>query len=413
MIRLLAFAFLALALPMNATAEKLPPVSELPSKPNPPDPLVMYEVKGGQMNWDGPKVETKQQWAARREQLKRLVNHYMYGFAPPAPQKVTGRVMHENPKLYDGKATLREVLVKFGDHSAQQFHLLVVTPNNAQGRVPVFLGTNFRGNHTFVSDQGVKQTTSNGRNSRAHMWAIPQTIKRGYAVATIYYGEIDPDKNDFSNGIHPAYYKKGQKQPGPHEWGAIAAWAFGLSRAADYLVQDESIDAERMIVFGHSRLGKTALLAGALDERFAAVIPHQSGCGGASLSRHPVGESVKQINDRFPHWFNDTFKKFNEQVDRLPFDQHSLVALCAPRPVLFSNAVEDKWADPQGQFLALKHADPVYRLLGVEGLTVKKMPPLGKLSGGRLAYFIRPGRHSTKPEDWQAWLKFADRHLKK
>jgi hypothetical protein len=142
------------------------------------------------------------------------------------------------------------------------------------------------------------------------------------------------------------------------------------------------------------------------------AIPLQAGCGGTAPSRGKIGESVKAINDHFPHWFDDTFKQFNEQPERLPFDQNCLVALVAPRPVLFSNASEDTWANPEGQFEMLRSADPVYRLLGADGLEAKQMPPLSTLVNSRLGYFIRPGKHSMTREDWSAFLDFADRHLK-
>jgi hypothetical protein len=181
----------------------------------------------------------------------------------------------------------------------------------------------------------------------------------------------------------------------------------------DYLVTDPDVDPKRIAVVGHSRNGKTALLAAAFDERIALAIPHQAGCGGTAPSRGTIGESVKQINDRFPHWFNAEFKKFNDQPDKLPFDQHCLVALMAPRPVLLSNAQEDQWANPAGQFEVLLAAEPVYRLLKAGGLDAKQMPPLGKLVDSKLGYFIRPGKHSMTREDWLVFLDFADRHLGK
>jgi hypothetical protein len=184
-------------------------------------------------------------------------------------------------------------------------------------------------------------------------------------------------------------------------------------RAVDYLVTDEDIDRGRIVVVGHSRLGKTALLAAAFDERIALAIPHQAGCGGTAPSRGKVGESVKQINDGFPHWFNGAFKEFNGRPERLPFDQHCLIALVAPRPVLFTNAVKDTWANPDGQFEVLKAAEPVYKLLGAGGLESRDVPGLSKLSGGTLGYFIRPGTHSMTAEDWRVFLDYADRHLRK
>ena len=256
-----------------------------------------------------------------------------------------------------------------------------------------------------------QRATDAGRGSRIDVWAIENTIDRGYAVATFYNGDIDPDRPDFTDGIHPHYFKEGRTKPGPHDWGTIAAWAWGLHRAVDYLVTDKEIDDRRIAVIGHSRNGKTALLAAAFDERIALAIPHQAGCGGTAPSRGTVGESVKQINDRFPHWFNDEFAKFNDRVDLLPFDQHALVALVAPRPVLLTNAVEDTWANPAGQFRVLQAADKVYRFLDAGGLEADRMPEPGKLIDSKLGYYIRPGKHSMGKKDWQVFLDFADKHF--
>jgi hypothetical protein len=211
--------------------------------------------------------------------------------------------------------------------------------------------------------------------------------------------------------VQPHYRKPGQTEAGPHDWGTIAAWAWSIHRAVDYLVTDEDLDKHRIAVVGHSRLGKTALLAAAFDERIALAIPLQAGCGGTAPSRGKIGESVKQINDQFPHWLNATFKEFNAHPDRLPFDQHCLVALVALRPVLLSNAIEDTWANPEGQFQVLQAADPVYRLLKAGGLEARQMPEPGKLVNSTLGYYIRPGKHSMGPEDWMVFRMFADKHL--
>ncbi len=404
---------------LHAAEHEFPPVSQLSPHANLPDPLRMF---------DGRRVDTTEQWRdERRPELKGLFEFYMYGAAPPAPHGVQSRIERTDDAYFGGKATKKEVTISFDPKGAPEIHLLLIVPNGRKRPAPAFVGLNFHGNHTLVDDPTVAlpavwmpngtpgavdhRATDAGRGKEIGVWNLEGSIDRGYAVATFYCGDVDPDKPDFSDGVHPHYLPAGQTKPGPHSWGTIAAWAWGISRAVDYLVTDEAIDPRRIAVVGHSRLGKTALLAAAMDERIALAIPLQAGCGGTAPSRSTVGESVRQINDHFPHWFCDTFKEFNEQVERLPFDQHSLVALVAPRPVLFANAVEDQWANPAGQFAVLRAAEPVYRLLGVGGQGVERMPEPGRLVGDRLGYFIRPGKHSMTRQDWEVFWDFADQHF--
>jgi hypothetical protein len=337
--------------------------------------------------------------------------------------KVEAKVEHVNPKALGGKATLQDITLTIG--GKHQVQLLLVIPNQRKGPAPVFVGLNFAGNHAALNDPAIRVPTSwmydnragvknnkateAGRGSQTDVWAIEETIDRGYAVATVYSGDIEPDRADVRSGVQKTF----EQPPSPEAWGTIAAWAWGLHRIIDYLVTLPELDAGRIIVVGHSRLGKTALLAGAFDTRIAVIIPHQAGMGGTAPNRGTVGESVSRINKSFPHWFNGNYKLFNDAPERLPFDQHCLVALCAPRPVLFSNAQEDQWANPDGQFEVLKGADPVYRLLGSEGLSVARRPEIGVPAYGTLGYFIRAGKHSTTPEDWGVFREFASRHLKK
>jgi len=376
--------------------------------------------------FDGSPVATAEDWVnQRRPELKELFRHYMYGHLPPPPAKVDFTVARVDKKALGGKATLKEVTIQFW-RDMPVIHLLVVIPNQRTSLAPVFVGLNFNGNHTVLPDPCIalpmawlpnnspggsdNRATEAGRGRDMDVWAIEQSVDRGYAVATFYYGDIEPDRPDATEGVRA---KCNSYIARPYDWGAIGAWAWGLHRAVDYLVTAPDIDARRIAVFGHSRNGKAALLAGAFDERFALVIPHQAGCGGTAPSRGKVGESVKAINDRFPHWFNARFKEFNEQPERLPFDQHCLIAMVAPRPVLLSNATEDQWANPAGQFEMLRAAEPVYRLLKAGDLAAREMPEPGRLIDSRLGFFIRPGRHSTTPEDWRAFLDFADRQLGK
>ncbi|MFO0879378.1 MAG: ThuA domain-containing protein [Gemmataceae bacterium] len=391
----------------------LPDPARLPAHPALPDPLVAL---------DGTRIKTAEEWQRlRRPQLKQLFQHYMYGYLPAA-RKVEAKVLHEDARAFGGKATLREIEVRVAPLPAPPIYLLLVVPNARSGPAPVFLGMNFSGNHALVDDpkvrlpdtwmypgrNGVKdnRATAEGRGSARDVWAIDQAIARGYAVATFYNGDVDPDRKEKRGGLRPFI--------DPDEKSAtIAFWAWGIHRVLDYLLTRDDIDPKRVAVVGHSRLGKTALVAAAFDDRIALAIPHQAGCGGTAPSRGKVGESVTRINTAFPHWFNANFKKFNDRTECLPFDQNALVALVAPRPVLFSNSVKDIWANPDGQFEVLKAAEPVYKFLGAPGLEAPTPPPIGKLAAGRLGYFIRPGEHSMTRGDWKAFLDFADRHLGK
>jgi hypothetical protein len=408
------------ALVVGLLAADFPKPADLPAKAELPDPLVTL---------NGERVTTKEDWFKKRApELRELFQHYMYGYAPPAPEKIDAKIEREDKDYFGGKATKKEVAIRFGPEGTAPIHLLLVIPNKRTKPAPVFVGMNFNGNHTVVKDPTVplptvwvpgkepavkdNRATEAGRGKDIDVWALEQTIDRGYAVATFYCGDVDPDRADKREGIQPHYYKKGQTKAEANEWGTIRAWAWGISRVVDYLVTDKDLDKGKIAVVGHSRLGKTALVAAAYDERIALAIPLQAGCGGTSPSRGKVGESVKRINTSFPHWFDDHFKEFNDAPEKLPFDQHCLIALCAPRPVLLANAEEDQWANPAGQFDVLKAADPVYRLVGASGLDAKEMPPNNKLVDSTLGYYIRPGKHSMTAGDWKVFCDFADKHLK-
>ena len=373
----------------------------------------------------------------RRPELKQLFQHYMYGYLPPKPQNTVVEAVFFNDQTFlDGKATISESRLAFGGPDLKhRLHVLLVIPNKRTRPVPTFVAMNFCGNHAVVNHPQIHlqdtwvykscggsvndRATEAGRGSQAGDWNLDLIIERGYGFACFCSGDIDPDTADFSDGIEPEFYAPGQTAPKSDDPGTIAAWAWGFHRVVDFLTAQygQVVDSNRLISVGHSRNGKTALLAAAMDERIALAIPHQAGCGGSAPSRIPVDtpkvETIQKINKGFPHWFCDNFALFGASPDKLPFDQHCLIALCAPRPVLATNAVEDQWANPDGQFEMLKAAEPVYRLLNAGGVDATVRPEPGKLIDSRLGYYIRPGRHSMNREDWGVFLNFADKQLGK
>ena len=386
-----------------------------------PDPLITDS---------GETVSDADTWyTVRRPEIYRSFQNEVYGRCP-SPCEIRHVVVGVSEDAIGGKAVRREVDVVFDKPAkSHSMRLLIYTPKTNQP-VAAFLGLNFSGNHTIDSDSGIMVTdswvrdrrdattdghvaTEAGRGASASRWPVETIIDRGYALVTIYYGDIDPDFDDgFDNGIHGVFQDEMNSVPEDEAWGSIGAWAYGLSRALDYLITDPAIDGNRVAVIGHSRLGKTSLWAGASDPRFKMVVSNNSGCGGAALSRRAVGETIGRINSSFPHWFCRNFRKYNENEHACPVDQHELIALIAPRAVYIASATEDKWADPKGEFLSAVRADPVYRLLGTNGLGPDGPPDVmpaadQPIHSGRIGYHLRTGKHDLTRDDWLHYLDFC------
>ena len=389
-----------------------------------PDPLVFI---------DGSRITTAAEWREkRRPELIELFAREMYGRNPGRPEKMSFDVFDRDPSALDGKATRIQVAIYPGGQPGPRMDLLVYVPNGAKGPVPAILGLNFWGNHSIHKDPGIRLTeswvedkaghyadltgiqgnraTDASRGGNARQWPVEEILSRGYALATIYREDIAADHQPhFASGVHPLFP---ELQKGDDNFGGIAAWAWGLSRGLDALEKEPAIDAKRVAVFGFSRLGKAALWAGASDERFAMVISNESGAGGAKLFRRGVGEDIARLNTVFPHWFAKSFRKYNGKDKELPFDQHFVMSLIAPRPLYVASAIDDKHADPEGEFAGAKAAEPVYRLLGAEGLPAATWPAVDTSVQGGIGYHVRSGVHDVLPFDWKCYLDFADKHLK-
>lgn len=380
----------------------------------------------------GGQVRSRQEWRKRRGEILRLFEQEVYGRTVAGrPQGMRFETISGPEPALGGAVLRKQARIHFSaSPDGPKMDLLLYFPREARAKTPVFLGLNYAGNQTVRSDPDVplnpnwvrggedagivnNRATEASRGVRASRWAVERITGAGFALATACYADIAPDnaRDAFRQGVIPLFYRAGQQAPAPDEWGTIGAWAWGLSRALDYLEQEPLADARRVAVLGHSRLGKTALWAGAQDERFALVISNDSGCMGAAISRRRYGETIANITKLAPYWFCANFLKYAGREDDLPVDQHMLIALCAPRPVYVASAEEDRWADPRGEFLSLVHADPVYRLLGTDGLPAKEMPGLHQPVMGTLGYHIRAGGHDVTDYDWQQFIAFASRHF--
>jgi hypothetical protein len=382
-----------------------------------PDPLTMR---------NGARVRDAQTWVERRRpEILDLYRSEIFGRSPARPAALNFEIASSG-KALDERAVRKRVTVWLAGRDGPKMDLLLYLPAGAEKPSPVFLGLGFAGNQSVSADPAIplaeewtrdpatnalvkRRAEEKSRGSAAEAWQLEKILRHGYGLATVYYGDIEPDfVGGIQYGIRPLFFRPGQTQPAPDDWGAIAAWAWGLSRAMDYLEGDRDVDVRRVAVIGHSRLGKTALWAGAQDTRFSIVISNDSGEGGAAISRRNFGERTADLNAQFPHWFCGNFKEYDNREDAMPVDSHMLLALIAPRPLYVASAEEDLWADPRGEFLGVVNASPVYELLGKQGIGTDRMPAVHQPIMHTVAYHVRAGGHGITAYDWEQYLKFAD-----
>ena len=312
-------------------------------------------------------------------------------------------------------------------------------PANAKEPVPMFLNMSFSANNLAVADANVKvgsrwdwqsrtQVAANAVPSRGGTGAGPATnrvprglrveqfIAAGIGIATFNKDDLAPDfVGSEGLGVKALYLKPGQTRPADDEWGAIAAWAWGASHALDYFQIDRDVDVRRVAIHGVSRLGKTALWAGASDERFAMVIASCSGEGGAAIARRNYGETLAHMAapTRFPYQFAANYAKYANKIDEWPVDANMLLAMIAPRPLLLQTGNTDKWSDPYGEFLAAVSAEPVYKLVGKKGLGTTTFPAAGEPILHDLSYLMHDGGHGTVPSDFDVFIQFMTMHFMK
>ena len=372
-----------------------------------PDPLTMV---------DGSKAATTDQFEQRKKEILSLFEKHVYGILPKEGFTTSFETVEEGEAL-EGKALRKQVKITVTTEKGSSDALMLLYIPKQEKKAPVVIGLNFRGNHTVLKDSGIipsyafdtsKEKWEEKRGSAAYRWNIEESISRGYAVATVYSGDFAPDSKD-------AYASRVISLFAEPEFKAVGAWAFGLMRGVDYLLQDNDIDSAHIAVVGHSRLGKAAVWAGANDARIGVVISNDSGNSGASLSRGNHGETVYTINLAFPHWFASEYAQYGKNENALPVDQNLLLAASAPRKLYVANAEDDLWSDPQGAFNSLKSARSAYALYYGNSVLPEEMEtylPIGQ------AYFcesmgthIRSGGHDITAEDWKFYLDYMERYF--
>ena len=357
----------------------------------------------------GRRVRNKRVWEKkRRAEVLEVLSQEMYGHVPARPEGLHFETVSVDT-VYGGLGVRKVVRISLDAEGEHWFDALVHFPLGFEGPVPFFAGLNFKGNEATLDERS------------SSSWPYEMILGAGFGVITAWRDSVEPDgpgslvkeRKDTvcQDGGVRAWYNVGG------DWGAISAWAWGLSRMLDYLETEPEADAARVVVIGHSRLGKTALWAGANDQRFAGVVSNDSGCCGAAISRRVFGENFASIATVFPHWFTREFDKYKGREEEFPGDQHWLAALAAPRPLYIASASKDGWADPKGEWLCAVSVAPVYKLYRLPGLKSSRFDaavwpaPGCPVADGAVAYHLREGRHAITAFDWAQYLRFFSRHL--
>lgn len=346
---------------------------------------------------NGAKVRGRRQWKRRRTELLETFASQMYGHVPERPEGLHFLTVSEEKGIFDGVADKKTVRIFLDKAETHSFDVLIYMPADAEGPVPVMVGLNF----------GPKETDADGKISTR--WQFEMACKAGIGVATAWHNTIEPDEKDTKETYGVRYWY------GPeYDWGAISAWSWALSRIMDYFETDPAVDCSKVTVMGHSRLGKASLWAGANDLRFAAVIANNSGCCGAAISRRKYGETFETIGLAFPYWFVNGFDKYFNKEETFPADQHELAALIAPRPLYIASAIDDRWADPKGEWITACEAAKVYdSVYGLKGPShTASMPAVDEPDdAGTVAYKVRSGGHDVLARDWACYIDFVKKNL--
>ncbi len=372
-----------------------------------PDPLVLA---------DGTPVRDADTWFKRRRpEILKLYETEIYGRVPASAPKVRFEVVEKEVPALDGLALRKHIVGHFGEKSdGPAVNVMLYLPAKATGPVPVVLHITFGGDPLIPQPAASVPAGATPPRRFNDMGPVAEVLSHGYAYAILRYTEIQPDNPlGRTQGVMGLALASGQTTQASDEWGTISAWTWGLSRIVDYLETDSAVDAKRIALVGHSRLGKTVLWAGATDQRYALIYSSQGGEMGSALARRDYGETVDDMAANYGYQFAGNFQKYPGHWNDMPVDAHMLISLSAPRPVFVSGGSGDQWSDPHGEFLGMVAAGPVWRLLGQSDLGTTEMPALDMpVATGTLAFLNHNGPHAITPLDWKTFLGFADRFLK-
>ena len=377
------------------------------------------------------KAENAIDWLQNvRPQVLDFFQSQLYGYMPPRPAQMSFELREASDDALGGIALRRQYRIHLKDKGGEHFiDLLVYIPKGAKKPVPVFHGLNFCGNHSVIDDSAIflpagwvtnsHYPTLTVKDHKAHeenrggmsfRWPVEKLIKLGYAFSTAHYGDIYPDKEKEDSSAD-SIYKIFDKQSGFSSGPATIAWAWGNSRIIDCLQSIKEIDSSKIAVTGQSRLGRTAILTGALDERVTLTLGNNPGCMGTAISRRRFGERIDLICGLFPYWFSPNLKKYFDNEAALPVDQHNLVACIAPRLVYVASASEDYWGDFKGELMGLVEAEKVYKLFGAKNLPNMENLEIEKpFMGDAMGFHLRAGKHNMMPYDWENYIAFAKKH---
>jgi hypothetical protein len=362
-----------------------------------PDPLVAN---------DGTRVTSPAAWAnQRRAEIVELFATNEYGRAPIGrPANMHFEVKQTETPAFNAAARFRQVNSVFagpGGNGRLALHVYSPPANVKPKGIFILIVNRDR---AIITEAEPKPT---------EFWPVQDIVSRGYVAAAFHNSDLasDAKATSWAGGVFKIFGPT-LAQRKPDDWGTIAAWSWGASRAVDYLRSDRELAALPVAVVGHSRGGKAALWCGAQDERVALTISNDSGCSGAALARRTTGETVQKINTAFPHWFCGNYKNYNGREETMPVDQHMLIAAMAPRLVYVASASEDRNADGAAEFASCVAAEPVFRLHGSKGVGVTVRPEVNEAAHeGSVGYHLRGGKHDLTRFDWQQYMNYADRHL--